>query len=111
MFQYILNGKLLRTTAVTNRFVRQTDGEKFEESCIGVCLCLSLTRSEVALRDLGTCPEVVTAFISSEFSPDRNSRQYGGDARRLTTVIEVEELEELEVGDLQGSSLSTEEVT
>ena len=28
---------------------------------------------------------------------------YGGDARRLTTVIEVEELEELELGELQVS--------
>ena len=68
MFQYILNGRLLRTTTVKNRkgfffFVEQND-------------------------------------VSHLFSPDRNSRlplsMYGGDARRLTTVIEVEELEELE---------------
>ena len=59
--------------------------------------------------------------VSSDCSADRNSRlplpssMYGADdRRRLTTVIEVEELEELELGEQeehQESPLSTEEVT
>ena len=76
----------------------------------------------------GNLPFPSIPDVSPDCSADRNSRlplpssMYGADdRRRLTTVIEVEELEEMELEELeleemeleehQESPLSTEEVT